>query len=250
MRRIRVHTNVRAMIMPNRILGKPKLITFDLDHTLWNPDHALQRGEAASYQWLTEQVPAFAQTFAPDSFLALRKQLYVQHPALRHRVSEMRRVATQQALQLVGVSERESIVLSKAAFDIFWALRQQVDLFDETTELLQTLAQHYRVGAISNGNACLKTIGLAQFFQFHLAADHFSQGKPAPDMFVAALQKTGVTAQEALHIGDHPVDDIQGAQAVGMQTLWVNLEKKPWPDAVSRPDFTVTALAQIVPLLT
>ena len=51
MRRIRVHTNVRAMIMPNKILDKPKLITFDLDHTLWNPDHALQRGEAAS-AWL------------------------------------------------------------------------------------------------------------------------------------------------------------------------------------------------------
>lgn len=179
MRRIRVHTNVRAMIMPNKILDKPKLITFDLDHTLWNPDHALQRGEAASYQWLTEQVPAFAQTFSPDSFLALRKQLYVQHPALRHRVSEMRRVATQQALQLVGVSERESIVLSKAAFDIFWALRQQVDLFDETTELLQTLAQHYRVGAISNQQwqCLLKNHRLGTVFSVSFGGRSFFAGQ-------------------------------------------------------------------------
>ncbi len=250
MRRTRVRANVHAPIMPNKIAHKLKLITLDLDHTLWNPDAALQRAETASYQWLAEQAPKFAQAFTPEHFFALRKQVWEQTPALRYRVSEMRRIATQQALQAVGVSEQESIALSHAAFDIFWTLRQQVDLFDETADLLQTLAQHYMVGAISNGNACLKTIGLEQFFQFHLAADHFPQGKPAPDMFVAALQRAGVAAHEALHIGDHPQDDIQGAQAVGMKTLWVNLDKKPWPDAIAPPDFTVTTLAQIVPLLT
>lgn len=228
----------------------PKLITFDLDHTLWNPDAALRRAEATSYQWLAEQQPEFARTFPAADFFALRTEMRDQYPELRYRVSEMRRVATRHALQQVGVNEKEAIVLADAAFDIFWALRQQVEVFDETPVLLQTLSQHYVLGAISNGNACLKTIGLDHHFQFHFAADDFPRGKPAPDMFIAALQKTGVEPQEALHIGDHPQDDIQGAQAVGMKTLWVNLDKKTWPETVQKPDFTATTLAQIALLLT
>ncbi len=230
--------------------AKPTLITFDLDHTLWNPDAALQRAEAASYQWLVEQRPAFAESFSPEQFFALRAELREQHPELRYRVSEMRRVATRHALQQVGVNEKEALDLANAAFDIFLALRQQVDMFAETPALLRALSQHYVLGAISNGNASLQTIALDHFFQFHLAADDFLRGKPAPDMFLSALQKAEVAPQQALHIGDHPVDDIQGAQAVGMKTLWVNLEEKPWPDAMPPPDFTVTQLAQIVPLLT
>lgn len=249
MRRIRARTNAPAMIMPNKIINKPKLITFDLDHTLWNPDRALQRGEAASYQWLTEQVPAFAQQFSPEDFMGLRKQVWEQQPALRHRVSDLRRAATQLALQQIGIREKNATAFAQAAFEVFWARRQEVDVFEETTALLQTLSQHYVLGAISNGNASLQAVGLAHYFQFQLAADHFSQGKPAPDMFLAALQKAGVAAQEALHIGDHPRDDIQGAQAVGMKTLWVNLEQKVWPTEIPLPDFTVTALTQIVPLL-
>jgi len=229
---------------------KLKLITFDLDHTLWNPDAALQRAELASYQWLAAQQPAFAAAFSLADFFAVRVQVREQYPELHHRVSEMRRVATRHALQNVGVSEKEAVNLANAAFDIFWSLRQQVDIFDETSALLQTLSQQYTLGAISNGNACLRTIALDHFFQFHLAADNFLHGKPAPDMFLAALKEAKVAPQQALHIGDHPQDDIQGAQAVGMKTLWVNLDKKMWPDALSPPDFTVTQLAQIVPLLT
>ena len=32
-----------------------------------------------------------------------------------------------------------------------------------------------------------------------------------------------VKPAEAVHIGDHTVDDIQGATAAGMATIWVNL---------------------------
>ena len=42
-------------------------------------------------------------------------------------------------------------------------------------------------------------------------------------MFEAALAQTGVSAAEVVHVGDHPIDDIQGAQEIGMFTIWVNL---------------------------
>ncbi|MDZ7825510.1 MAG: HAD hydrolase-like protein [Gammaproteobacteria bacterium] len=38
----------------------------------------------------------------------------------------------------------------------------------------------------------------------------------------AALQEAGVGADAAVHVGDHPDDDIRGAAQVGMATVWVN----------------------------
>lgn len=226
-----------------------KLVTLDLDHTLWNPDSALIRGEAQSHAWLTQQVPAFGELFPPAAFVDLRLQLCQQFPDLKHRVSEIRRVAFRHALQAVGKTGSPVDALADEAFAVFWRCRQEVDVFPYTVPLLQHLSQRYVLAALSNGNACLKAVGLAEHFSFHYAGEEFSAAKPAPDMFVAALQRTGIAAHEALHIGDHPVDDISGAQNVGMKTLWVNFSGKQWPLDSPSPDYTVTALEQIARLL-
>ncbi|MFX7674824.1 HAD hydrolase-like protein, partial [Acinetobacter baumannii] len=39
----------------------------------------------------------------------------------------------------------------------------------------------------------------------------------------------GVRAAEAVHIGDHPLQDIYAACAAGMRTIWVNRAAEPWP---------------------
>lgn len=226
-----------------------KLLTFDLDHTLWDPDAALLRGEQASHAWLAQQVPAFGEHFPPAAFVDLRLQLRQQNPALAHRVSELRREAFRHALRAVGKNSAEADALAAEAFAVFWRCRQQVALYPESVRLLQQLSQCYTLGALSNGNACLTAVGLAAYFRFHFAGEDFAAAKPAPDMFLAALTRTGVAPHEALHIGDHPVDDMQGARAVGMQTLWINLAGKPWPLDTPAPDFSVTQLAQILTLL-
>ncbi len=226
-----------------------KLITLDLDHTLWSPDAALQRGETESYAWLAAQHPAFGEQFPVAAFVEMRMQLREKFPGLQHRVSEIRRVAFRKALQETGMAADAAHDLAEQAFDVFWRARQQVDIFSDTAVLLQQLSQRFTLGAISNGNACLNAVGLADYFQFHFAADDFSNAKPAADMFLAALEHAGVAPHEALHIGDHPIDDMQGAQAVGMKTLWVNFAGTPWPLASTKPDFTVAALPEILEAL-
>src|SRR6478752_8724090 len=102
-----------------------KLITFDLDHTLWSPDAALQRGETESYAWLAAQHPAFGEQFPIAEFFELRVQLRKQFPELQHRVSEIRRVAFRNALQDTGMTAAAAHNLAEQAFDIFWRARQQ-----------------------------------------------------------------------------------------------------------------------------
>ena len=226
-----------------------KLITFDLDHTLWDPDLALQHGEAGSHAWLATQHPAFGEQFPSATFINFRMQLREQFPELGHRVSEIRRVAFRHALPQTGMTENEANELAEQAFQIFWQARQQVKIFDDTPALLEKLARHYTLGALSNGNACLKAVGLDQAFLFHFAAEDFPAAKPAPDMFMAALDRAGVKPEEALHIGDHPVDDMQGAQSAGLRTLWVNFSGQAWPLSSKKPDFMVNSLPEIAEVL-
>ena len=42
-------------------------------------------------------------------------------------------------------------------------------------------------------------------------------------MFRAALAHTDVDKNQMIHVGDNPVDDIQGAAELGIATIWVNL---------------------------
>jgi HAD superfamily hydrolase (TIGR01549 family) len=222
-----------------------KLITFDLDHTLWNPDTALRCAEQESHAWLADKVPAFAQLFPAQAFIDFRCQLRDETPALKHRISDIRRKAFHAALLQSGVNNEQAGLLTEEAFAVFWHARQRVQIFPQTESLLSQLARSYTLGAISNGNACLQAIGMADYFAFHFAADDFPAAKPAADMFVAALTKMSCAAHETVHIGDHPVDDIEGAQAAGLKTVWVNFSGAAWPGQGKPPDHTVQALDDI-----
>lgn len=221
------------------------LITFDLDHTLWDPDDALHRGEQDSHAWLARAVPAFGERFSVEAFIALRGQLREQQTQDLHHVSALRKHAFHIALQQCGITADQAQALALQAFDVFWHCRQRVHVFEETPALLQRLSACYTLGALSNGNACLKTIGLMSHFAFHFAAENFPAPKPAPDLFLAALQHANTRAANSVHIGDHPIDDIQGARDIGMKTVWVNLAGKDWPTHLPRPDAEVHHLRDI-----
>lgn len=68
-------------------------------------------------------------------------------------------------------------------------------------------------------------------------------GKPMPYIFRAALARLGVPAEEAAMIGDSLASDVQGAQAVGLRTIWL----AP-PGAVAseaQPDLTIRSFAEL-----
>jgi membrane protein len=50
--------------------------------------------------------------------------------------------------------------------------------------------------------------------------DDVATSKPAPDIFAAALKKAGVTAEEAIAVGDSPYD-VASAGAAGVRTVTV-----------------------------
>lgn len=57
--------------------------------------------------------------------------------------------------------------------------------------------------------------------------------KPRNELFELALKKTGLSADEVLHIGDSLSSDIKGANSVGINAIWVNRNAKDIPDNVT-----------------
>jgi putative hydrolase of the HAD superfamily len=47
-------------------------------------------------------------------------------------------------------------------------------------------------------------------------------------MFEKALEFASVNADEVVHVGDHPINDIRAAKEMGMHTIWVNPEELEW----------------------
>ena len=68
----------------------------------------------------------------------------------------------------------------------------------------------------------LEELGLATVFSAVVTPADAGTGKPDPRIFELALERIGVAADRALHIGDGPWDE-EGALAAGIQFAWAPL---------------------------
>lgn len=218
-----------------------KAITLDLDDTLWPVWPVIERAEKALEHWLTQRAPAAAAMFAdPKTRHAIREQVSHAHPELQYNLSALRREAIRQALLRCD----EDPSLAEPAFDIFFAERNRVNLFDDALEGLEFLASRFPLVAVSNGNADLERIGLGRFFRCSISAQQLGVGKPDPRIFRAAALSVGVDMVDVLHVGDDGALDVLGALGCGMQTVWVNRADHVWPH-VAVPHETVTTLTEL-----
>lgn len=198
-----------------------KLLTFDLDNTLWDVESVIRGAERALRDWLLERAASVARDCPPARMMQLRTELVKAEPALAHNLSELRRRTLKAAFTDCGYPEAEADKLSQEAFDLFIHHRHQVVYYPDTHEVLDHLASRYQLIALSNGNADISRLGLDGYFSESFSAARVGASKPAPDMFHAALRHAGAKASQAVHIGDHPFDDIQAARDVGMHTIWI-----------------------------
>jgi putative hydrolase of the HAD superfamily len=226
-------------------LGKIKAISLDLDDTLWPIWPTIERAEMALHDWLGANAPLTAALF--DNAAALREirgEMTTSRPDLKHDMSALRRESIRLALRRAG----EDPDLAEPAFEVFFAERQRVTLFDDALPALEFLAGRFPLVALSNGNADLRRVGLDHFFRAAICAREFGVGKPDPRIFHAAAGAVDVTTDGVLHIGDDATLDALGALNAGMQAGWLNRSDAIWPHE-QEPQATLTHLGELRELL-
>ena len=218
-----------------------KAITLDLDDTLWPVWPAIERAEKALGNWLSQHAPGSAELFASRSARDdIRSHVVRTRPELSHNMSELRREAIRTALYRAN----ENLLLADAAFEVFYAERNRVDLFDDAIFALKFLSVRFPIVALSNGNADIERIGIKAYFRANVSAQAFGVAKPDVRIFHAAAGAVDVAAADVLHIGDDAGLDVLGALNAGMQTVWLNRDDDPWTHA-ENPHMTVTSLTQL-----
>lgn len=224
-----------------------KLITFDLDDTLWDTAPVIISAEAVLREWLAEHAPNLGPV-PVEHLWAIRTRLVEADPSFKHRISALRRQVLFHALEDAGYAKGQANDLADRSFEVFLHARHQIDIFPEVQPTLEILAKTYTLGVLTNGNADVRRLGLADYFAFALSAEDVGIGKPDSAPFREALKRSGVDAGAAVHIGDHPGDDIAGAQQAGFRAIWFNPTGKPW-EADKHPDGEIQSLTELPALL-
>lgn len=200
-----------------------RLITFDLDDTLWDVRPALEAAERAQWQSLAMRYPHLSLATTPSSELAtIRQTLLKDRPELVHHISAFRQVFIDRLLQHHGVPSEESALAADEAFNAFLSERHNVSVYEGAVSVLTALGEQYQLGALTNGNADVYKTPIGPCFDHAWRAEEFGISKPDPALFNRAFAQAGVEASEVIHVGDCHDNDVSGAVSAGATAIWFN----------------------------
>jgi 2-haloalkanoic acid dehalogenase type II len=222
-----------------------KLLTFDLDDTLWPCKPTIIAAENCLYDWLQQNVSEITQRYDATELRLKRRDLCEQNPELAHDMSLLRIESFKVLAEEFGLPHD----WIQQAFDVFYLARQQVTLFDDVAPILDSLKTKYRLAALTNGNADIEKTGVSHWFEFALSAAEVGQAKPHPDFFDKVLERAEVAAAEIVHIGDDQHHDVFGASQAGIRTVWVNRYDQSWQHAECEADVHISSLAELPDVL-
>ncbi len=94
------------------------------------------------------------------------------------------------------------------------------ELYPEVLEVLEALRPRAQLAIISNFDGRLRVIlerlGVSKYFSPVVVSSEVGADKPDPLIYRRALELAKAPAEEALHVGDDPINDWQGASAAGL----------------------------------
>jgi putative hydrolase of the HAD superfamily len=117
-------------------------------------------------------------------------------------------------------------------------------------ELLSALRPYYRLGIVTNGsdsiqNGKIDKLGIRSWFGSVVVSETAGINKPSPLIFARALAELDIKPEQALFVGDHPVNDVEGALLSGMRAVWLK-RNQPWRESIAvMPDAVISSLAEL-----
>ncbi|MFQ5860866.1 MAG: HAD family hydrolase [Dehalococcoidia bacterium] len=209
-------------------MSRTKALFFDLYNTLarfWPPTEEIQ---VAACQALGLQV-------TPKGIIrgyALADAYFSQENATRplaERTAQERGrfFAEYERLILQGTGVEVSTELASQVWQQVSQVPKELALFEDVLPALRRLKERgLTLGLLSNVRWELgelgHRLGLDAYLDFTVTSQEAGAEKPHPPIFLLALERAGVGAGEAMHVGDQYQSDVLGARAVGIIPVLVD----------------------------
>ncbi|MGH8209107.1 MAG: HAD family hydrolase [Steroidobacteraceae bacterium] len=223
------------------MLDNVRAVAFDLDNTLWDIAPVIERAEVRLYEWLGEHCPRITARVSIEEMRAARAALALEEPHNAHDFTYLRMTSLTRHARECGYDEE----VAARAYEVFFAARHELDLFADVRPALARLRTRYRLATLSNGNADVVRIGLAEFFAVSLNARQIGVAKPHPRCFERLAHELHLAPHDIFYVGDDPVLDVEAAHAAGLRTAWVNRFGQQWPLTIAPADILVTDCTQL-----
>ena len=215
--------------------------------------------EPSRYEVQTQACADFGITVTPDGIL----KGYADADAYMNQenaVSPIRLRGQEQRDAFFGEYERlvllgsEVVVSAEKTLEVFRRVREvphSLAPFDDVAPALKTLRERgLTLGMISNfdqnGSELAGSLGLTELLDFTVTSAEVGSEKPHPAIFRAALERADAAPGEAVHVGDQPSSDVNGALGVGISPVLIDRDG-------NHPDFDrcprIESLAEMPALL-
>ena len=222
-----------------------KVLSFDLDDTLWPCFPTILNAEKQLYQWLQVNVPEITERYDIEQLRDQRRLFMDERPEFSYDLTALRLASFARLAEELTLDE----LWIKPAFEVFYQARQQVTLFDDVKPILDELSQRFRLASLTNGNADTVETGIDHWFDFSLSSASVGKKKSEPDIYRHVLNLANISADEMVHVGDHPQQDVLGAQSAGVFAVWLNREGQQWAVEDYQPDAEIQSLHELPALL-
>lgn len=231
-----------------------KAVIFDYIGTLIN---------ARSYT-LDASINKLHQALAEEGFQT-DKQQFIESYAHFHekyrliRYGELREVTNaiwvSETLSHLGYAIDPQDSRMKTALNVFFQdYVESLELRPYASKLLKKLVSNHKIGLISNFTyapvvfSSLRKLGLTKFFNSITVSGENGWRKPHQQIFRDTLQRLKVQFNEAIFIGDSPMEDIKGAKNAGIKTVFVASQFYDINDlnhSKQHPDYIMSDLEEI-----
>ena len=207
-------------------MAQPKAVLFDLDETLFDHRHSADAALGA----LQKLWPRLATIAVTELQVRHRRILDETHPRVLagtltkedSRVLRMRLL-----LETAGISPSDSeLQVSLGVIGPAYAASRRP--IPGALAVLESLRRRgIRIGVVTNNHVDeqvdkLRACGLKTLVDALAISQETGFIKPDPRMFLVALSRVGVRAEEAVMVGDSWEADILGALASGIRPVWFN----------------------------
>ncbi len=228
-----------------------EVLTFDLDDTLWECYPVIEQAEYKLTEWLAQHYPKITARYNNSALAENRLSISNNNPKKAHDFSFIRRTQLFNIALDSGYNEQIAAQVRDRGFEVFITERSNIIPYEDVIPTFKILSNDYRLGALTNGNVDLSKTVLDSYFDFTLNSITAGYAKPDSRFFQHACTLANVKASQILHIGDHPVHDIQGASNAGIASVWLNRKNTNWPDLPkpSKPNNIISSLKELPSLL-